>query len=374
MVDAYSYAFPAIRGIQAGREYYVSMCPLRLLRRLFIFDDDELVPELRAQRTLNKARVPEIARYIVENPENYTFSAITVSIDGDVKFESVGGEGPAHFRMGTLTVPMNCKFIVNDGQHRRAAILQALEDAPELGDETIAVVFFMDRGLQRCQQMFADLNRHAVKPSASLGVLYDHRSAAANVARHLALTSNVFKGLIETERSSLSPRSRSLFTLSAVHFATTELLSEAELENFQQSVQKCLEFWEMVGEQIPEWTYVRESRMTSGDVRRDFIHSHAIVLQALGRVGRALYDLPAAQRAVRLKKLRLVDWSRQNVQTWEGRAMIGGSMAKSGQNITLTCNEIKRVLGLKLTPDEATAESAWATARVPKSAKKRRSL
>ena len=41
-------------------------------------------------------------------------------------------------------------------------------------------------------------------------------------------------------------------------------------------------------------------------------------------------------------------------------------MVKSGQNITLTCNEIKRVLGLKLTPEESTAEAAWAAAREPK--------
>lgn len=373
MADAFSYVFPAIRGVQAGREYYVSMCPLRLLRRLFVFDDDELVPELRAQRTLNKARVPEIARYVVENPDNYTFSAITVSVDGDVKFDPVASDGPTNFRMGSLTVSMEAKFIVNDGQHRRAAIVQALDAAPDLGDETIAVVFFMDRGLERCQQMFADLNRHAVKPSASLGVLYDHRSAAANIARHLSLTSTVFKGLIETERSSLSQRSRSLFTLSAVHFATTELLTEHELEDFQSASRKCLEFWELVGGQVPEWSYVRESKMTSGDVRRDFIHSHAIVLQALGRAGRALYELPAPERAKRIKRLRTVDWSRQNAKTWEGRAMVGGAMAKSGQNITLTCNEIKRVLGLKLTPDEAAAEAARAAGRAPRRVAKRRS-
>ena len=372
MADAFSYTFPAIRGVQAGREFYVSMCPLRLLRKLFVFDDEELVPELRAQRTLNKARVPEIARYIVDNQDSYTFSAITVSVDGDLKFEPVAGEGSASYRMGSLTVSMTSKFIVNDGQHRRAAIVQALDNAPELGDETIAVVFFMDRGLKRCQQMFADLNRHAVKPSASLGVLYDHRSATANVARHLSLTSKVFKGLIESERSSLSPRSRSLFTLSALHFATTELLTENESGDFHKASDKCLAFWEMVGEQIPEWTYVRESRMTSGDVRRDFIHSHAIVLQALGRAGRALFQLPEAERAQLVKRLRNVDWLRSNAITWEGRAMVGGSMAKSGQNITLTCNEIKRVLGLELTREETVAEEAWAASRAPKRTRTRK--
>lgn len=372
MAESFSYVFPAIRGVQAGREYYVSMCPLRLLPRLFTFDEEELVPELRAQRTLNKARIPDIARYVIDNKSSYTFSAITVSIDGSTRFESVGPDGPAKFRMGSLTVSMDAKFIVNDGQHRRAAIVQALEMAPELGEETIAVVFFLDRGLERCQQMFADLNRHAVRPSASIGVLYDHRSAAASLARHLSLTSEVFRNMIETERSSLSLRSRKLFTLSAINFANTELLKEKELEDFASASQKCLEFWESVGAQIPEWNYVRQSKMTAGEVRRDFIHSHAIVLQALGRAGRALYQLSTTERTKRIKRLRSVDWSRKNSTTWEGRAMIGGAMAKSGQNITLTCNEIKRVLGITLTEDECSAEAAWRAPREPQRTAARR--
>jgi DNA sulfur modification protein DndB len=75
MADSFSYVFPAIRGVQAGREYYVSMCPMRLLPKLFRFDDEELVPELRAQRSLNKARIPDISRYIIGNKESYTFSS-----------------------------------------------------------------------------------------------------------------------------------------------------------------------------------------------------------------------------------------------------------------------------------------------------------
>lgn len=363
----FSYVFPAIRGVQSEREYYISMCPLRLLPRLFQFDDEELLPELRAQRTLNKGRVPEIARYILENKTSYVFSAITASIDGDLAFEPIGQDSSASFRMGTLTVSMDARFIVNDGQHRRAAIEAALANAPELGDETIAVVFFVDRGLHRCQQMFADLNRHAVKPSASLGILYDHRSAAAKVAKHLSLTSPVFKNLIETERSTLSARSRKLFTLSALHFATLELIAEKEVKDFPLASQRSQEFWEGVGEQIPEWTHVRESKMTAGEVRRDFIHCHAIVLQAMGRAGRALYSNFPNDARTRLQHLREIDWSRGNAQLWEGRAMLGGTMSKAGQNVTLTCNEIKRVLGLKLTPEEQVAETAHMSARQPSS-------
>src|SRR5690242_15791216 len=36
---AFEYVFPAIRGVQAGREYYVTMCPLRLIPRLFLFNE-----------------------------------------------------------------------------------------------------------------------------------------------------------------------------------------------------------------------------------------------------------------------------------------------------------------------------------------------
>jgi DNA sulfur modification protein DndB len=341
------------------------MCPLRLLAKLFVFDNEELMPELRAQRSMNRARIPEIARYIISNAGSYTFSAITASIDGHLTFASVNDTDANHFRMGTLTVDMDARFIVNDGQHRRAAIEMAIEERPELGDETIAVVFFHDRGLERCQQMFADLNRYAVKPSPSLSVLYDHRNAAASVAKHLGLTSRVFRNLIESERSSLSKRSRKLFTLSALHFAILEMLGERELEDFSGASKKCNEFWEAIGDQIPEWIYVREGRMTAGEVRQDFIHSHAIVLQALGRVGKFIYRASSGQPDLKhvFRNLREIDWSRSNVTTWEGRAMIGGRMAKNSQNITLTCNQIKHSLGLSLTPEEQVIESAFTAAR-----------
>jgi DNA sulfur modification protein DndB len=212
----FEYVFPAIRGIQAGREYYVSMCPLRLIPRIFLFDEDELRPELRAQRSLNKTRIPEIARYILRHSRTYTFSALTASIDGEVRFESLGDQDTER-SIGHLHIPMKARFVINDGQHRRAAIEAALRENPDLGDETIAVVFFMDVGLKRCQQMFADLNRYAIRPTTSLSILYDSRDADAQIAKDLLQKVSVFTDLIETERSTISNRSIKLFTLSGIY-------------------------------------------------------------------------------------------------------------------------------------------------------------
>ena len=62
----FSYRFPAVRGVQAGREYYISMVPLKLLARLFPAEEEIVLPEYRAQRRINEARIPEIKKYILE--------------------------------------------------------------------------------------------------------------------------------------------------------------------------------------------------------------------------------------------------------------------------------------------------------------------
>ena len=189
MADGFECSFPAIRGIQAGREYFVAMCPLRLVPRMFMFDEEELTAELRAQRTLNKSRVPEIARYLIDNPDSYVFSALTATVDADFEFEPASHVAPD---VGTLRIPMEAQFIINDGQHRRAAIEQALRQTPDLGRETIAVVFFSDIGLRRSQQMFSDLNRYAIRPSTSISILYDHRDGGAELARRLVADAHAF--------------------------------------------------------------------------------------------------------------------------------------------------------------------------------------
>ena len=218
MPIAFEYVLPVIRGIQAGREYYVSMCPVRLIPKLFPLEDEEIQPEMRAQRTINRSRVSEIARYILNNATNYTFGAITASINAKITFEPVGSEAETR-NIGKLRVPMDARFVINDGQHRRAAFELALKENPELGYETIAVVFFLDVSLKRSQQMFTDLNRYATHPAPSLNILYDRRDKNAILTREIVKEVKVFRTLTDTERSALPNRSGKLFTLSSIYNA-----------------------------------------------------------------------------------------------------------------------------------------------------------
>jgi len=346
--------FPVIRGLQARREYYVAMWSLRMLRQISIFDEDELPPELRAQRTLNKARIPEIAGYIIDNPDDYVFSALTVSIDSEVGFEPLPGQD----KLGLLRVPMDARFIINDGQHRRAAIIEALEQRPELGHETIAVVFFLDIGLERCQQMFADLNRHAIRPSRSLGLLYDHRNDKAGLAKLVIMKSDVFRDIVDMEKSSLAKRSRKLFTLSAFYNACADLINGLATGDLTEDANLARTYWEAVAEQFPAWKQVREGRLPASEVREGYIHSHGIALQALGLAGNTLLKTHPDDWQQRLHGLKKIDWSRNNARVWEGRALIGGKVSKVTTNVILTTNVIKKALSLPLNDEQQKVETA----------------
>lgn len=346
--------FPVIRGLQARREYYVAMWTLRMLRQISIFDEDELPPELRAQRTLNKARIPEIAGYIIDNPDDYVFSALTVSIDSEVGFEPLPGQD----KLGLLRVPMDARFIINDGQHRRAAIIEALDQRPELGHETIAVVFFLDIGLERCQQMFADLNRHAIRPSRSLGLLYDHRNDKARLAKLVIMKSDVFRDIVDMEKSSLAKRSRKLFTLSAFHNACADLINGLATGNLVEDANLARTYWEAVAEHFPAWKQVLEGRLPASEVREGYIHSHGIALQALGHAGNTLLKNHPKDWRKRLGGLQKIDWSRNNAKVWEGRALIGGKVSKVTTNVILTTNVIKKALSLPLDDEQQRVETA----------------
>lgn len=353
----FEYNFPSIRGTQAGREYYVSMCPLKLIPKIFLFDEEELSPELRAQRILNRVRVPEIARYMLTNPKDYVFSALTASIDGQIKFTPIG-TGEKQERLGNLQVDMQSRFIINDGQHRRAAIEQAIRENSDIGEETIAVVFFIDRGLSRSQQMFADLNRHAIRPSKSLGLLYDHRNDSAKIARLVALKCDAFKGMVELDKSALSERSRKLFTLSALSTATTDFLAGRKFSTPEEAAESAIRFWSELSCHIPEWQLVRESKMTAGEIRRDFVHSHGVLLQAFGRLGVNLTKGKKEDFRL-LSKLKSINWLRSNARDWEGRVLIGGRISKASNSVVLATAFMKEKLGISLSPDENRAVAAF---------------
>ncbi|GAC1495913.1 MAG: DNA sulfur modification protein DndB [Chamaesiphon sp.] len=349
------YVLPAIRGIQAGREYYVCMCPVQLIPKLFPLNDEKIPPEMRAQRTLNKTRISKIVRYIVNNPTSYIFSAVTASIDAEITFEPIGSEAETR-KIGHLKVPTDARFVINDGQHRRAAFELALKENPDLEYETIAVVFFLDIGLKRSQQIFTDINRYVVRPESSLNILYDHRDKKAILAKAVVKEVKVFRTLTETEHIRLPIHSNKLFTLSSIYNATLVLLADCKDKTLEQQIQLAGGYWNAVSTYIPAWEQVLQREVSAEEMRQDYVHSDAIALAGLGKAGATLLSVYSQNWAEHLAGLQYIDWARSNPD-WKKRIMVGSRISKSRTSLSLMTAYIKNRLNLPLTPEEEHLEN-----------------
>jgi len=355
-VGSETYGFDAIRGIQAGREFYVGMCPLKIIPKLFIFNDYEIPPELRAQRTLSASRISPIKNYILNNPDDYIFSSLTASVDGTMKFmpaASLGQEG----KLGRLYINMESRLLINDGQHRRKAIEEALIERPDLGHEMISVVFFQDDGLKRSQQMFSDLNKNAIKPTKSLSILYDHRDKFSNFIVQMVNVVEIFQGRVELEKTTMSNRSTKVFTLNGIADATMHLLGVRKSKKLSEKEEDFTkEFWTEVSKNIPEWQLLLEKKITPGDMRKEFVHSNTNSLNALGIVGRMLVKEYPENWKEKIRGLKNINWSRNNPE-WEGRLLIKGRMMKNALGVELAANTILKKCGVSLSEDRLKHEN-----------------
>ena len=344
-----TYKFSVVKGVQAQREYYIAMLPLGTLSKIFRNERDYIAPEFRAQRCINEARIPEIRDYILNNRRNYVFSALSASIDGSMKFI------PSELdeSIGILEVDMEAVFLITDGQQRKAAIEAALAEAPDLARETISIVFFEDAGLERSQQMFADLNKHAVKSTMSLSTLYDSRDDLANAVKAVVSKVAFLAKYTDKEKDNLGKNSLKLFTLANFLRANRRILKdEVVTENDSKFL---VEYWGMVFKYIVEWQQLENRQIHKCDLREDYVLTLSVTLQAFGRLGRYFYE--NQNELDKLKQLSSVDWLRCN-QEWNGRMIDAhGKIVNNEDAIIKMCSLIKSKIGIALTREEEAKEN-----------------
>ncbi len=347
----YIYKFPVVRGVQAQKEYYIAMVPLKMLPRLFPIDDEYVLPEYRAQRKLNESRIPVISKYILDNRDTYVFSALAASIDGEISFKS----DSINPDVGTLEVSMDSKFLINDGQHRKSSILEAMRGDPSLGDETISIVFFTDKGLARSQQIFTDLNKNAVKASNSISELYDSRDEMAVITRNVIWNIEFLNNYTDKEKDNLGKYSSNLFTLNTFYSANKTIVGRKMKKNTEEFL---MEYWTAVVAHMAQWQELQHKEITKIDLREQYIATQSIVTQALGRLGNYFYCNPEVNMQGCIKKLDDINWNR-NANIWYLRAISEtGRIITNKKAALLIVNVLKTEMGLQLTKEEQNAENA----------------
>jgi len=350
VIVMFFYRFPAVKGFQAHREYYIAMVPIGLLDRLFPSEEEIVAPEYRAQRKLNTTRIPAIRDYILNNRDTYVFSALSASIDGEYHFT----QNIDNVSTGVLEVSMNASFLINDGQHRKAALMEAIKEDKTLKDETISVVFFSDQGLARSQQMFTDLNKHAVKTSNSISELYDSRDQLAVLTREVVSQVPFLNKYTDKEKDNLGKFSSKLLTLNSLYSANKRVVRHVKSENYDKFEGFLIHYWNTVSENIIEWSDLEKQILSKKELRENYIITQSVVFQAFGRLGN--HFLTTDSPLDSLENLRRIDWQRSNKE-WYLRAIgKNGRIVVNESAVILTCNLIKMKLGICLTEQEKEKE------------------
>ena len=345
------YQFPAVKGCQAGKDFYICMVPLGLMSKIFITDSSDVPAEYRAQRRLNEARIPEICQYILSNRDSYVFSALAASVDGDMEFISADNNKNA----GVLEIDMTASFLINDGQHRKAAIDAAIAEDESLKDETISVVLYKDQGLQRSQQMFTDLNKHAITTSKSLNTLYEFKDPVALITKNIVNSIEFLRKYTDKEKDNLSKYSSNIFTLNTFYTANKRIYKT--IDSPQKAEKLIHAFWSNVVVNMREWKEMDDGELSKKSLREDYITTQGLIILSLGRLGEFYCTNSKIDMEKSLKGLRKIDWLRNNEKNWMNRAMKpNGKINRNEQGIFLTYIQIKRLLSLPISDAEAKKE------------------
>lgn len=365
----HTYSFPAVRGIQAGKEYYIAQIPYGVLVKLFVFDEeDDVPPELRAQRSLNEKRARDIGQYIVGNQDDYVLPALTATVSQEMRFDAVAVSGASE-RLGMLNIPITATMLINDGQHRRRGIEHAIAERPALRHETVAVTIFFDEGLERSQQIFSDINARQVKPSSAINTLYNQRDPFNAWLKELLDKMPAIKSRIDFENASVSAASHKLWSLVAFKKAVT-LLTGVSAKTMPEGapLARCerfvMRFFAEAAEHIPQWRNMVDGNMPAKMVRKEYVIGHTVWLDALaGYVNRTILGGGDATRY----EDDAHDWAAmvplcgvdplKSAAMWQGRCVSLGRMQRTADGVKLTTAALLELAGKRLPEDLADAET-----------------
>lgn len=361
MSEQWVYTLPAARGVQAGRCFYNLAMPMRVLVKLLRIDDGDTME--RSQRLVNPSRARKVAQYMLNNPDNYIIPCLTGVIDTDptspesVQFHMVGEET----FVGELSIPMDAQLKLFDGQHRASGIRLAIQEAAELGQDSVPLLLFVDMTLAERKMAFTDINQNVSKPAQSLSDAYNSREVLPQLAVELANELNCFKGLVDFERNTITAKSDYLFPLKTIKDATATLLGlsakTTDISDAHRDVARV--FWQSISDAL-QWGGLWMENREPGEVRLETIKTHTVMLKAYALAGQLMLSQFGDVTALPYERLAALDYSRHSddfmrrcIQPETGR-MLSDSTA-----IRLTANQLLMQCRVPLTPENRQLEKEF---------------
>lgn len=176
------FTYPCFVGVQGGHRIITIQVPFSHVERLLVCDNTGHVLE-RSQRERSTKRVNEFARYLLDAAEHdkpFIVPPLIGNCDGELKLDLWG-----ETFLGKVTIPMEARTVLFDGQHRQGGIVQAVNADPRLANHKVTIMLTQNLELSVRQQFFSDINSNASKPSASINLAYNRSNGVSQLIREV---------------------------------------------------------------------------------------------------------------------------------------------------------------------------------------------
>jgi DNA sulfur modification protein DndB len=352
------FSIPVISFMQGRRMMLTGAIPIAWMKgRLEQKSAERGRGSLNDTRTaLNRPEIAEhsrsIAKYLMENyDKKYIMPPLTLNVQQAVQLYTVNYT--SEFLAGYLVIPATAKLAITDGQHRRSAIITALEEmgedaAAEFGRNAVAVMISCEADTLQVHQDFADASKTKALPPSLLAV-YDLRNPANRLVAGLETDCKLFKDRIDSTSKTLSKKSTYLFLANQVRQLVKELLTGSyaiadvqferranELlatdDQFRAVQNQYAEYINYLTERIPVWAdivRVKPGTLEASQIpaKRDqgWVCLTATGLNLIGRVGHYLFTHRSTDWKQYADKLAALDW-RKTAPIWQGNVIAGSKV------------------------------------------------
>jgi DNA sulfur modification protein DndB len=298
----------------------------------------------RSQRPLDPKHADDITNYLKANVNEYVVGALTFAMKTEGEFTPLPNQNSDGYELGTLQFNLVQEFHSLDGQHRRTAIIKAMEEVDSIRDDSTAVIFYVEPNLTRRQQMFSDMNSTPRKVSKSLNIAYNNRDPFARAAKYLAETHPLLKGKVEKLQPRVRADSADFFSLSSIQDAIKRVvtgsiakgvlvddLTDAEIQR------RGGEFFELLQKSRAEFAIAANDQKALQKFREETILFSSTTLRVLaGAVGRAnqYYKAQTPQAVIDklAKTLKGIDFSVNSDLFIKSGFIAKGSSTPSARN------------------------------------------
>ncbi len=197
--------FPCLKGNIGDWSYYLTTMRLAELVKYVGFAE-QIFPrqdlDQIMQRDLTKRSV-DISNYLLKNEQRFLPALLVAAVGGEPKFvpASFGDEGVYSFadgKLGFLRFDGSESYYVLDGQHRLAAIKDALkQDAEKLSKDEASIILVWhtndEDGRKRARRLFTTVNRYARKTTKTEDLVFDEDNPVDIYTRRMVREHPFFK-------------------------------------------------------------------------------------------------------------------------------------------------------------------------------------